>query len=210
MTLRCGKSGKHQNSHPYLAESRTRPLRTKKQNCPFHIYAHRIDSNSNQWTFIVKNGTHNHPADDASAYTTNRKVSPHLLQLIHDLDDSGKKVNEIYEEILRLDPTCLVNKTQVRNIQYSRKRARRHEATQAIFDIHAIQQQADAAQAEESAAAAAAAAAAGEEEEANLKSPMMVIAPELEQLSGGGGSEDVSTQLVDPPHTLDSKQLPVD
>ena len=58
---RCSKSGKHRETR--TTETRRRKAHSSKTDCPFNIYAHRIDPISNKFTFDIKSGDHNHLPD---------------------------------------------------------------------------------------------------------------------------------------------------
>jgi hypothetical protein len=112
----CHHSGTPGNGHGITVDNQRQKTVTSKTGCPFFLVV-RWNMEDQAWHVIERVMHHNHPAQDALAYHTLRKIDQRHYELI-DLLDAGKAPSKtILATIKKLDPFCRATKYDLYNLQ---------------------------------------------------------------------------------------------
>jgi hypothetical protein len=100
-TLSCVKGGKTRDR----VVDRKKPMISQKTDCPFRCQA--VLRNDIGWSFLVKNGNHNHDAQDPIAFHQHRKLPDEIRLQVAAMSQAGIKPKEIASTISQTYPDRL-------------------------------------------------------------------------------------------------------
>lgn len=106
VTIRCRRCGepKRRPKKPQH-DPKSRKKSSLRTNCPFRIYA-KSYKGAAPWTFQVRDGTHNHPAEPASIHHQARTLNEQQIEQIRSSGDiSPRQVVEMVQGLSDTPPT---------------------------------------------------------------------------------------------------------
>ena len=103
--IRCAHSDEYAATHAGVVIHRQRERCSRKQGCPFKLYAHRYQfPRDHRWELEIRESRHNHASDSASVYPVHRRLDLVTWEKIRSLDRLGLKNSEITEAIRKESP----------------------------------------------------------------------------------------------------------
>lgn len=118
ITLGCDRGGRYHDRIDALDGAKRRKTSTKRINCPFRLYAKKL--NTGQWEIQVRDPIHNHEADDnmiGHPLARRRQLTEDQIQTIQHLSDTGSTPRHIISLIRKQQPNILIKPKDCYNIR---------------------------------------------------------------------------------------------
>ena len=117
--IRCDRGGK---DTPLLTiGERKRRTQSRRIECPFSIVAKEDDMD---WTFVIRNGEHNHIPTGPSSHPAHRKLKPEIIQAIADQTLAGGSAGTIINKLRITNPDQPIKSSDVYNAKAAIRRDR--------------------------------------------------------------------------------------
>lgn len=118
ITLGCDRGGRYHDRIDALDGAKRRKTSTKRINCPFRLYAKKL--NTGQWEIQIRDPIHNHEADDnmiGHPLARRRQLTEDQIQTIQHLSDTGSTPRHIISLIRKQQPNILIKPKDCYNIR---------------------------------------------------------------------------------------------